>query len=263
MLRVSSIGLHDQRKFNDEKKELKSSKDEVTETRRIRIIIVHQTFSGRNKRSLRETLTNLYVEATETGNTSKMSKIAKLNAFSRFHRRLSYSNCNTTTITTNNNNPSRLLRNLLNCEVVKDFHINTKVNLQIYNDSTSGKRNGIVWKHDENNKFLLSQNKPFTLQSSRMMMITTTTSNTTGETISDTTNTQTKNKKTPKKFIPRKAAVALTEKARNLFKKLLQNRTKDGGGILLKLQQSTTGQPRMVFTFGFANSHEIGNQDEG
>jgi len=66
-----------------------------------------------------------------------------------------------------------------------------------------------------------------------------------------------------KKFIPRKAAVELTQNARSLFKKLLKNRSQEGGGIILKLQHSTSGQPRMVFTFGFVEQKDIEEHDEG
>lgn len=64
-----------------------------------------------------------------------------------------------------------------------------------------------------------------------------------------------------KKFIPRKAAVELTETSRTLFKKLLENTSKDG--ILLNYNQSSTGEPRMVFSFSFVNKDELHEQDEG
>mmetsp|Transcript_22685 Transcript_22685/g.56177 ORF Transcript_22685/g.56177 Transcript_22685/m.56177 type:complete len:240 (+) Transcript_22685:92-811(+) len=67
--------------------------------------------------------------------------------------------------------------------------------------------------------------------------------------------------KRKKKFIPRKAAVELTEKSRTLFKKLLENSSKDG--ILLNYNQSSTGEPRMVFSFSFVNKDELDEQDEG
>jgi len=69
-----------------------------------------------------------------------------------------------------------------------------------------------------------------------------------------------KNRK--KKFVPRKAAVELTERARTLFQKLLENHpSKDG--ILLNYNQSSTGEPRMVFSFSFVNKDELNEQDEG
>lgn len=65
-----------------------------------------------------------------------------------------------------------------------------------------------------------------------------------------------------KKFIPRKAAVQLTEKARVLFQKLLRNQpTKDG--ILLNYTQSSSGEPRMVFSFSFVSKNELVDEDEG
>ena len=65
-----------------------------------------------------------------------------------------------------------------------------------------------------------------------------------------------------KKFVPRKAAVELTERARTLFQKLLENHpTRDG--ILLNYNQSSTGEPRMVFSFSFVSKDELDEQDEG
>ena len=65
-----------------------------------------------------------------------------------------------------------------------------------------------------------------------------------------------------KKFVPRKAAVELTEKARTLFKKLLENQP-SRDGILLNYNQSSSGQPRMVFSFSFVSKDELHEQDEG
>ena len=65
-----------------------------------------------------------------------------------------------------------------------------------------------------------------------------------------------------KRIIPRKAAVTLTEKARTIFQKLLDNQpTKEG--ILLNYTQSATGEPRMVFSFSFVSKEELDDQDEG
>ena len=73
---------------------------------------------------------------------------------------------------------------------------------------------------------------------------------------------KTNKKKKKLKFIPRKAAVELTEKARTLFQKLLENHpTRDG--ILLNYTQSSTGEPRMVFSFSFVSKDELVDQDEG
>ena len=68
--------------------------------------------------------------------------------------------------------------------------------------------------------------------------------------------------RTRQKFIPRKAAVALTEKARTLFKQLVENHpSKDN--VLLNYTQSSTGEPRMVFSFSFVATEDLVQQDEG
>jgi hypothetical protein len=65
-------------------------------------------------------------------------------------------------------------------------------------------------------------------------------------------------------MIPRKAAVKLTEGARTFFQRLLQDPPRpDVIGIRLNFAQSTTGQPRMVFTFSFVTAAELGSMDEG
>lgn len=70
------------------------------------------------------------------------------------------------------------------------------------------------------------------------------------------------NRRKKKRIIPRKAAVELTEKARTIFQKLLDNQpTKDG--ILLNYKQSATGEPRMVFSFSFVSKEDLDDQDEG
>ena len=70
------------------------------------------------------------------------------------------------------------------------------------------------------------------------------------------------NRRKKKRIIPRKAAVELTEKARIIFQKLLDNQpTKEG--ILLNYTQSATGEPRMVFSFSFVSKEELDEQDEG
>ncbi|OEU16970.1 hypothetical protein FRACYDRAFT_186294 [Fragilariopsis cylindrus CCMP1102] len=77
----------------------------------------------------------------------------------------------------------------------------------------------------------------------------------------NTTNNNSKRRK-KKRIIPRKAAVELTEKARIIFQKLLDNQpTKEG--ILLNYTQSATGEPRMVFSFSFVSKEELDEQDEG
>lgn len=86
-----------------------------------------------------------------------------------------------------------------------------------------------------------------------------------------TTNTQTNDKTSNKKikgkkqraFIPRKAAVQLTEKARTFFKALLENPPRpDIIGIQLNYQQSKS-TPRMVFAFTFVTAQDLGPTDEG
>jgi hypothetical protein len=80
---------------------------------------------------------------------------------------------------------------------------------------------------------------------------------------SSNTNTNPKKKKKRKnRFVPRKAAVELTDKARTLFQKLLANHP-SRDGILLNYNQSSTGEPRMVFSFSFVSKDEIDPQDEG
>ena len=66
-------------------------------------------------------------------------------------------------------------------------------------------------------------------------------------------------------FVPRKAAVKLTEKARKFFKLLLENPPrKDVIGVVLNYQQPKSGEPRMVFSFDFVTANDIDpNHDEG
>jgi hypothetical protein len=66
-------------------------------------------------------------------------------------------------------------------------------------------------------------------------------------------------------FVPRKAPVALTETARSFFKALLDTKQEDEdvAGILLNYQQSSSGEPRMVFSFDFVKKSELGPDDEG
>lgn len=65
-----------------------------------------------------------------------------------------------------------------------------------------------------------------------------------------------------RKFIPRKAAVELTDRARTFFKALLE-KSPQKDGIVLNYQQASSGQPRMVFTFGFVSKEELTEEDEG
>jgi hypothetical protein len=66
------------------------------------------------------------------------------------------------------------------------------------------------------------------------------------------------------KFVPRKAAVAMTPQARNYFRALLDNSSNPGiVGILLNYHQSSSGEPRMVFSFDFCNAEHLSHMDEG
>ena len=65
-----------------------------------------------------------------------------------------------------------------------------------------------------------------------------------------------------RKYIPRKAAVELTEQARTFFKKLLKANP-EKAGIMLHYQQATSGQPRMVFSFDFVTKDGLGQSEEG
>jgi hypothetical protein len=77
------------------------------------------------------------------------------------------------------------------------------------------------------------------------------------------TPTTTKKKRKKKVFIPRKAAVSMNEKTRKFFKLLLENAPrKDIIGLMLHYDQSKTGEPRMVFSFGFVTAEELGPDDE-
>jgi Fe-S cluster assembly iron-binding protein IscA len=71
-----------------------------------------------------------------------------------------------------------------------------------------------------------------------------------------------KNRRT---FVPRKAAVKLTENARALFKALLEKPPRDNIiGIMLNYQQSNSGEPRMVYSFDFVTADDINREyDEG
>ena len=64
------------------------------------------------------------------------------------------------------------------------------------------------------------------------------------------------------KFVPRKAAVQLTENARLFFRKLLEANP-NKAGIILNYHQASTGEPRMVFSFDFVTKDQLGPEDEG
>jgi hypothetical protein len=70
------------------------------------------------------------------------------------------------------------------------------------------------------------------------------------------------NAKKKSKFIPKKAAVAMTEQARTFFVALLE-KNPDKAGIMINFDQASSGQPRMVYSFDFVTEEELSPQDEG
>jgi len=68
----------------------------------------------------------------------------------------------------------------------------------------------------------------------------------------------------PRQFIPPKAAIQLTSRARTFCRELLENTSNpEIGGIMLRFQQSASGEPRMVFSFDFIMARDLGSDDEG
>ena len=65
-----------------------------------------------------------------------------------------------------------------------------------------------------------------------------------------------------RQFIPRKAAVELSDRARTFFKDLLKSNP-EKYGVILNYQQASSGQPRMVFSFGFVTKDQTSPEDEG
>lgn len=68
------------------------------------------------------------------------------------------------------------------------------------------------------------------------------------------------------KFVSPKAPVNLTPSSRQYFKKLLSLKTSSSPdiiGVMLKYQQSLSGEPRMVFTFEFVREKDLEEDDEG
>jgi hypothetical protein len=66
-----------------------------------------------------------------------------------------------------------------------------------------------------------------------------------------------------KSFIPIKAAVEMTDRARTFFTRLLANPPRAGiVGIRLNYEQSRTGEPRMVFSFEFVTQEDLLPDDE-
>lgn len=74
-----------------------------------------------------------------------------------------------------------------------------------------------------------------------------------------------KKKRSPRTFVPRKAPVEMTETARKFFKALLETKSDDDSiaGIMLNYNQSSTGEPRMVFSFDFVKTADLDADDEG
>jgi hypothetical protein len=71
-------------------------------------------------------------------------------------------------------------------------------------------------------------------------------------------------KRTKKVFIPIKAAVNVTSKAREYLKLLIANSPKERTkGIMINYEQGSDGSPRMVFTFNFlADDYVVNSLDE-
>jgi hypothetical protein len=70
-------------------------------------------------------------------------------------------------------------------------------------------------------------------------------------------------KRPRKQFVPRKAAVQITENARKFFLALLEHPPRpEICGIMLNYNQSSTGEPRMVFSFTFVTPNDITDDDE-
>jgi len=68
----------------------------------------------------------------------------------------------------------------------------------------------------------------------------------------------------PRVFVPPKAAVKLTPKARAYCRDLLDAaHNPEITGIMLRFQQSRSGEPRMVFAFEFVKVGGLGKDDEG
>jgi hypothetical protein len=66
-----------------------------------------------------------------------------------------------------------------------------------------------------------------------------------------------------KQFIPVRAAIELSDRARTFFSRLLANPPRAGVvGVRLNYRQSQTGEPRMVFTFDFVTKDELDADDE-
>jgi len=71
-------------------------------------------------------------------------------------------------------------------------------------------------------------------------------------------------KRKPRVFVPPKAAVKLTPKARQYCLDLLDVvHNPEITGIMLRFQQSRSGEPRMVFMFEFVKVGKLGKDDEG
>lgn len=61
-----------------------------------------------------------------------------------------------------------------------------------------------------------------------------------------------------RRIVMRKPPVTLTDTARSFFQKLLQSPPRDNViGIMLDYHQSTSGEPRMVYSFRFVNAKDI------
>jgi len=99
----------------------------------------------------------------------------------------------------------------------------------------------------------------------RHLVVVTNTSSSDISTKSNTKPNMKKKKVTqPRQFIPPKAAIQLTSKARIFCRELLENTSNpEIAGIILRFQQSASGEPRMVFSFDFVMTGDLGKDDEG
>lgn len=77
------------------------------------------------------------------------------------------------------------------------------------------------------------------------------------------TNVQRKRKRRVLKFVPLKPAVNITPRAQQFFLKLLHDPPRPTiCGVRLNYDQSSSGQPRMVFSFSFVTPEELDGMDE-
>jgi len=77
-------------------------------------------------------------------------------------------------------------------------------------------------------------------------------------------NSSAKKRRRRLKFVPRKAAVTLTDPSRQFFRRLLEKPPRpEIIGVMLHYDQASSGEPRMVFRFSFVSQDELHPNDEG